>query len=210
MEDRSQKLDLEGIQKPERLLPLTISAYWDTLGWTYFKMGDLARAESYLISAWQLGQDGVVGDHLGQVYEKEKKLPAALHMYNLALEANPRLEETPSRMRNLAHVPLPRNRMSAREELNQMRTVKLPAITKETASADFDVLLVGGKVEKARFVSGSELLRQAGESIVKAQFEESVPPNSTAHLLRKGIISCSSYTGCSLVFYPLLVAASAN
>jgi tetratricopeptide (TPR) repeat protein len=210
VEDRSQKLDLEGIQKPERLLPLTISAYWDTLGWTYFKMGDLARAESYLISAWQLGQDGVVGDHLGQVYEKEKKLPAALHMYNLALEANPRLEETPSRMRNLAHVSLPKNRMSAREELNQMRTVKLPAITKETASADFDVLLVGGKVEKARFVSGSELLRQAGESIVKAQFEESVPPNSTAHLLRKGIISCSSYTGCSFVFYPLLVAASAN
>jgi hypothetical protein len=34
-----------------------------------------------------------MGDHLGQVYEKEQKLPAARHVYNLALEVNPRLEE---------------------------------------------------------------------------------------------------------------------
>lgn len=151
-----------------------------------------------------------MGDHLGQVYEKEKKLPPALHMYNLALETNPRLEDTASRMRNLAHVALPKNRMSAGEELSQMRTVKLPTIINESASADFDVLLVGGKIVKANFVSGSELLRHAEENLDKAQFEEPLPPNSTAHLLRRGIISCSSYTGCSFVFYPIAVAARAN
>src|SRR3982074_43877 len=123
VEERSQKVDLENIQKSDLQLPLTISAYWDTLGWIYFKMGDLALAESYLNSAWQLTQDGLVGDHLGQVYEKEKKLPAALHIYSLALEANPRLEETPSRMRKLARVPLPAKRMSNAEELSRMRTV---------------------------------------------------------------------------------------
>ena len=94
VEERSQKVDLENIQNADLQLPFAIAAYWDTLGWIYFKMDDLARAESYLNSAWQLGQGGVVGDHLGQVYEKEQKLPAALHMYILALEANPRSEET--------------------------------------------------------------------------------------------------------------------
>jgi len=208
-EERSQKVDLGNIQKADLQFPLRICAYWDTLGWIYFKMGDLARAESYLNSAWELAQNGVMGDHLGQVYEKEKKLPAALHLYNLALEVNPLLEETPSRMRNLAHVRLPKNRMNAREELSQMRTVKLRRVIKETASADFDVLLVGGKIEKTGFVRGSELLRHAGESLEKTRFEEPFPPGSLARLLRRGSLSCSN-SGCSFVFYPPSVAVDAG
>jgi tetratricopeptide (TPR) repeat protein len=210
IEEQSQKLDFEKIQKADRQLPMSVTAYWDTLGWIYFKMGDLAKAEIYLNSAWELGQYAVVGDHLGQVYEKEKKLPAAVHMYNLALEVNPRMEDTSGRMRNLAHVSLPKNRMSAREELNMMRTLPLPAIVKDAASADFDVLVVAGKIESVNFVSGSESLRSAGESLKQAAFEEPVPPSSTVHLLRRGAVSCTSYTGCSFVLYPLTVAARAN
>ena len=208
VEELSQKVDLEKVQDEDLQLPKKICAYWDTLGRIYFKMGDMAQAESYLTSAWRVSEDGVVGDHLGQVYEKEKKFPAALHVYNLALEANPRLEETPARMRNLSHVPLPKKRIGAAEELSRMRFVKLPTITKEAATADFDVLIVGGKIEKTSFVSGAELLRHAGESFEKVHFEEPFPPNSGAHLLRRGIFSCFSYTGCSFVFYPLSVAAN--
>jgi hypothetical protein len=57
-----------------------------------------------------------VADHLGQVYEKERKLASALHAYDLALQANPRLEETPARRRNLAHIPIPDNHLSAGED----------------------------------------------------------------------------------------------
>ncbi len=208
VEERSQKVDIEKIQKVDLQLSAMIGAYWDTLGWIYFKVGDLARAESYLNSAWQLTQDGLVGDHLGQVYEKEQKLPAALHMYNLALEANPRLADTASRMRNLAHVRLPKNRMSAAEELTLMRTIKLPTITKGTAAADFDVIVASGKIEKANFSQGHEMLRHVGESLLeKASLEEPFPPNSTARLLRRGSLSCS-YSSCSFVFYPLSVQAT--
>jgi hypothetical protein len=48
-----------------------------------------------------------------------------------------------------------------------------------------------GKIEKANFFNGSELLHDATESLKKARFEEPFPPNSTAHLLRKDILSCS-------------------
>ncbi len=212
VEERSQKVDLENIQRADLSLPSTISAYWDTLGWIYFKMGDLARAESYLNSAWQLGQGGIMGDHLGQVYEKEQKLPAALHMYNLALEAYPQLEQTPERISKLGGGvpnPHPANGMSAGEELKLMRTVKLPTIIKEAASADFDILLVAGKIKRANFVQGSELLRHAGESLEKTQFEEPFPPNSTASLVRRGGLTCSD-TACSFVFYPSSMAAGAT
>jgi Tfp pilus assembly protein PilF len=210
-EERSQKMDFQNIQKADLQLTLAITAYWDTLGWIYFKMGDLARAESYLTPAWQLRQEGLVGDHLGQVYEKQKKLPAALHMYNLALEANPRLEETSARVRNLANGPLPEKQLNAREELNLMRTIQLPTITATNASADFDVLLVGsGKIEKASFSSGSETLRSAGKTLENVQSGEAFPPASTARLIRRGILSCSSYTGCNFVFYPLTVVLGTN
>jgi hypothetical protein len=69
---------------------------------------------------------------------------------------------------------------------------------------------MGGKIEKATFVSGAELLRHAEESFEKVHFEEPFPSNSGAHLLRRGILSCFSYTGCSFVFYPLSSAAKAN
>jgi tetratricopeptide (TPR) repeat protein len=211
VEEQSQKVDFQNIRQEDRQLPMTITSYWDTLGWIYFKTGDVARAERYLTPAWQLQQSGVMGDHLGQVYERQKKLSAALHMYKLALEANPRLEETPSRISNLANVSLPEKQMDAREELAAMRTVRLPDITKTDANADFDVLIaVSGKIEKANFLHGSDVLRSAGKTLENAKFEESFPPTSTARLVRKGILSCSSYTGCSFVFYPLSVVAKTN
>jgi hypothetical protein len=90
-----------------------------------------------------------------------------------------------------------------------MRTIKLPAIIKGYASADFDVLIVAsGKIEKANFSRGDELLRHAGESLEKAQFEEPFPPDSTARLIRSGKLSCS-FNACSFVFYPLSVGALA-
>jgi tetratricopeptide (TPR) repeat protein/transglutaminase-like putative cysteine protease len=209
VEEQSRKVNIEKVEKADRLIPLSIAAYWDTLGWIYFKMGDLHRAESYLTSAWELGQYGVVGDHLGELYEKEGKLTAALRMYNLALEVDPRLEDTPARMRNLAKVPLPKNRMSAKEELSLMRTIKLPTITTEKANADFDVLIHSGKIEKVHFISGSDTLRTAGDTLEKTSFKQTFPPESSLAVIRKGTLSCSEKT-CSFVFYPLAVAARAD
>lgn len=90
--------------------------------------------------------------------------------------------------------------MSARKELNQMRTIKLPVITKDNVYTYFDVLIVAGKIESARFVSGSEALSGAGSVLEKGSFEELFPPNSTAHLFRRGVLTCSQ-VGCSFVFY---------
>ena len=90
-----------------------------------------------------------------------------------------------------------------------MRTVKLPAITKERVNAYFDVEIAGGKIEKARFVSGSELLSAAGDMLEKSTFTEPFPPNSIAHLFRRGVLACSE-VGCSFVFYPLSATSPAN
>ena len=64
-----------------------LSMTWDTLGWVYFQSGDANRAESFVRAAWLLGQDAIVGEHLGEIYEKEGKRTEAANVYQLALAA---------------------------------------------------------------------------------------------------------------------------
>ena len=64
-----------------------LSLVWDTLGWVYFQSGDTSRSESFVNASWVLGQDAIVGEHLGEIYEKEGKSKEAAHVYELALAA---------------------------------------------------------------------------------------------------------------------------
>jgi tetratricopeptide (TPR) repeat protein len=50
-----------------------LSLVWDSVGWAYFQGGDTNRSEGFVRSAWLLGQDAVVGEHLGEIYEKQGK-----------------------------------------------------------------------------------------------------------------------------------------
>jgi uncharacterized protein HemY len=39
----------------------------DSMGWVYFRMGNLAKAREYLERAWQMRAHAEVGAHLGEV-----------------------------------------------------------------------------------------------------------------------------------------------
>ena len=65
-----------------------LSLLWDTLGWIYFQSGETDRSESFVRAAWLLGQDAIVGEHLGEIYEKQGKSKAAAQVYELALAAH--------------------------------------------------------------------------------------------------------------------------
>jgi len=75
-----------------------LSLLWDTLGWIYFQSGETSRSESFVRAAWLLGQHPVVGEHLGEIYEKQGKNKDAAHTYELALAAqgSPPLKMVPS------------------------------------------------------------------------------------------------------------------
>ena len=64
-----------------------LSLLWDTLGWVYFQSGDVNRSETFIHAAWLLGQDAIVGEHLGEIYEKQGKKKEAAHVFELALAA---------------------------------------------------------------------------------------------------------------------------
>ncbi len=210
-EDASQTLTLSHLKVEDLQGTQRIGSYWDTLGWAHFRLGQLDQAEKYIRASWLLTQNPVVADHLGQVYEQQRKREAAIQTYRLALAAldfGANAEEIQAHLSRL----LPGTNLntgfdlhrggSAGEELSRIRTVKLPRIVPGSASAEYFLAFgPGAKLEDVKFISGSDKLKPAEKVIRGAVFPVSYPQGSMAHIVRCAIVSCSSYTGCAIVLY---------
>jgi len=65
-------------------------AYVDSLGWVYFRLGQLDLAEKYLVDATKLlPRDATVYEHLGDVLAARGDLDRALKVYRTALDLDP-------------------------------------------------------------------------------------------------------------------------
>jgi tetratricopeptide (TPR) repeat protein len=223
-EQLSAKVKLSDLKKEDLAYTSALAAYWDTLGWVYFRMEDLDKAEKYLSSAWILSQSPTIGDHLGQVYEKQQRNEAAAHIYRMALyRSSSRThatqtqseEETDARAR-LEHLSPgsstdTHSMLFTSDELTRMRTFQLPRLVPKTAYAEFFLLLApGSKVEDVKFIGGSKELELSSKSLRTVDFKSSFPADSSAHLLRRGILSCYEHTGCTFILYNLEDVRSVN
>jgi tetratricopeptide (TPR) repeat protein len=214
-EEATAQIKLEELTEKDLGSVSSLAAYWDTLGWVYFRLGNLDKAEKYLNSAWTISQNALNGDHLGQVYEQQHKKDQAVRMYRLALIASPKLgtmKDTETRLERLGgSVKLGRLGNSGREELGKLRTVTLSRITSEPASGEFFLLFgAGSKVQEVKFVSGSEKLKSADKALSAAAYDMPLPDDSPTRLVRRGALSCSSISGCVFVFYTPDLVRSVN
>jgi tetratricopeptide (TPR) repeat protein len=210
-EKESHDVELSNLLPDDLSCTQSIGAFWDTLGWVHFRLGHFDQAESYLDAAWLLSQSGLVADHLGQVYEQQKKTEKAIHMYRLAL-ATPEahapggmLDETRHRLQHLTGakaatgIDLLRGDPTG-SELSQLRSAKLKRLVPGSATAEFFLLFSPGpKIEDVEFISGSEELKSAGDTLSDAHFQVAFPEGSSAHLVRRAILMCSKVTGCEAV-----------
>jgi tetratricopeptide (TPR) repeat protein len=211
-ERQSHDVKLSSLLQGDLACTQDIGSYWDTLGWVQFRLGDFEQAESYLHAAWVLTQLAVVADHLGQVYEHEKETEKAIHMYRLALAApeNGGVAKETIRQR-LDHLgvkapstPMEWARSGDRsgDELSQLRTVKLKRLIAGKATAEFFLLFTpDSKVQDAAFINGDEKLRSVSAALTDAKFQVSFPAASSAHLVRRAVVMCSTVSGCEAVLY---------
>jgi tetratricopeptide (TPR) repeat protein/transglutaminase-like putative cysteine protease len=201
-----RNVSLDRLTPQELPLVPSLIAYWDTLGWVYFSEGNLDKAEKYVSSAWQLGHHGEVGDHLGQIYQKEGKKDLALRTYALCLSGLRPIPETRDRLASLAggSAQVDATVAKYKEELQRLRTIDLGKVAKETGNADFFILLSRGPgragssaatVEAVKFASGDEKLKVFTEALRTAEYRLTFPDDTPVKILRRGILSCSTATG---------------
>ncbi len=210
-EMESHDVELSNLLPDDLACTEKIGIFWDTLGWVHFRLGQLDQAESYLRAAWLLVQGGLEADHLGQVYEQQKKTEKAVHMYRLAL-ATPEAhtsgdswEETRHRLEHLTGekgpaVSGPLRGDSSADDLAELRTVKLKRLVPGPVTAEFFLLFSPGpKVEDVEFISGAEELKSASDALSEAKFQVAFPEGSSAQLVRRAILTCSKVSGCEVV-----------
>jgi len=207
-ESDSDDMEIDELDKEDLKNMVQLSMYWDTLGWVYFRQGHFETAEKYISAAWNLGQQPIVGDHLGQVYEKEGKTQAAAHTYALAIAAGQigrqTLEGTHERLNKLQNQARAETDVqAAKGELSKLRGVDLPKPTTEEATAEFFVLFgPDAKVLGVAFVGGSESLRKADKALAMAKFNILFPTDHPAKILRRGILVCEPVLPtCQFVMY---------
>jgi tetratricopeptide (TPR) repeat protein len=174
-----------------------MASYWDTLGWVHFAKGDLDRAEQLVGAAWRLVQNAEIGDHLGQIYEKQGRREAAVRAYALAMNAERPDQKTRGRLAALLG-DADRADAAAQLYLDQLQGERTTAldVTGPAGAADFFLLLDnrsgGAAVEGVTFISGDEAVRRLGDALPGAKFGATFPDSAPAKILRRGTLSCVS------------------
>jgi tetratricopeptide (TPR) repeat protein/transglutaminase-like putative cysteine protease len=191
----------------------SLSNSWDTLGWVYFREGDLQRALTYVEAAWQLGQHPEPGDHLGQILEKLGKTKEAAHQYELAAaamsnaapalanaqiraEINKRYTKLTGKELNLNpalhRLPSGRWSMMPGEELSRARSFKVAGITGPKGSATFTMVIDRENIRETRFVTGDESMKPLAERLKQLKLNTKFPTGSKAVLMKRGLLMCAS------------------
>lgn len=215
-EQQYSKAELAGFEPKDLAAVNSLAAYWDTAGWVYFKQGDLKNAEKYITAAWQLGQRAELADHLGQIYEKQGRHADAIHLWRLAIASSADYAGAKEQLRKAGAAvsePTPRTRKAALsfippgEELGKLRTIPIPALPKQEGSAEFFVLISSAGIEDAQFIESTSSLKGTQElahALRAVDYQFPFPDSGSEKIIRRGILSCSTYTTPSCQFTMLL------
>jgi tetratricopeptide (TPR) repeat protein len=215
-----------------------LSLTWDTLGWVYFQQGDFKRAESFVRAAWQLGEEAVVAEHLGEIYEKEGKKQEAAQAYEFGLAVSsvpkfsmgvPQNEATKAYKKQADEITARYEKLMGKkptteirrlpngewtqtpaEHLRHSREVILSKPAKLAGSAEFLVTLKPGKVESAEFDTGDDGLDGLPEKLKAGHYPLEFPTDSAAVLVVRVHVQCHVTQPCvAALDNPLPPAANA-
>ena len=209
-ESATAKISLNNLTLADiRSMP-AIAADWETMGWVQYRLGHLDAAEKYLNASWKLTQSPVAASHLGQVYEKEGKKHDAALAYSHALASGDNAPEgTDKRLEDVQKgVRFQDQEHPDAIALQDARTTKIPWKFTQYESAEFFVLFrPGSKVVDVKYVSGSQALQDATKVIAATHFDEPIPDDPSAQILRRGLLSCGNSPAagagqCLFVLYP--------
>jgi tetratricopeptide (TPR) repeat protein len=228
-EEESGKITLADMKMEDLQKIFRVASYWDTLGWVDERMSKLEEAEQYLRASWKLTQDGVVAGHLCHLYRRTHKTELAIQMCRMAIYRMPLATgisldryktERDAAEENLNQLTggaaKSKSTRDVSEMVNRGNEFKLPRFLPGTESAEFFVLLGSDgkskkfKVEDVKFISGSDKMKLQGKQLKSIDFNVPAPDDVPTRFVRRGILGCYEYTGCSFALLDPATVHSLN
>ena len=194
MTEKMQQVSLDHVTSEDVRQVSALAAYWDTFGWIQFQKGNVAEAEKYVKCSWQVRWIGEIGDHLGQIYDKQGRKSEAIRAYELSLATTMPKPETKDRLLGLLGPDADIETLAhqANQQLADARTLAIANTAKAEGIAEFWVLLSpGAKVVGVKFISGDDQLAQFASELAAANYPNFFPDETAIQLLRRGRLSCS-------------------
>jgi tetratricopeptide (TPR) repeat protein len=184
-----------------------LAAYWDTLGWVYFKQGNFDAAEKYIHAAWALQQHGDVGHHMGMIAEKRGKKDDAIRFYAQGTAALRSAPEAREGLLRLAPADAVQKMLDvAKTELHDYNVLNLGQLMpglKDPAEAEFYVVFGpdstrAAQVLDVKFIKGAESLKPLATQLRSIKFQLVFPDSSPTKIVRRGALLCLPKPGgCS-------------
>ncbi len=177
-----------------------ISSYWDTLGWVYFRRGEVNQAKKFIESAWLLGPNGEVAYHLGEILEKEGKKDDAIQMY--ATAASVKRAYPPARDKLVTVVGNPKKADEMIKKVtgkyDSPEKLDLGSLSKDDGQADYAfVFAPGPKVEGVKFLGGDDKLKGLNDKLATVKYPVEFPDTTPTKLVRRGTVTCKN-DACTL------------
>jgi TonB family protein len=136
----------------------------------------------------------VNSDHLGQIYEKQRRKADAVRMYQMALAADSLAAETQERLVALAGPEANISSMieEGRGLLKEASTIAVRNSYQVEGFGEFWILLSPGPtVRGVKFVSGDEELAPFTKDLESLSYPNTFPEATELRLLRRGRLACT-------------------
>jgi hypothetical protein len=211
---QSNTTDLSALSNADTSRMCSLAAYWDTLGWIKFQAGDMPQAEKFISAAWGLCEYPAIGDHLGQIYEKEGRRTDATVQYEITLGKPYAMPEARARLAAL---------LPSGDDLDvKITNVKMKRAAGEgikfNNSRNIDdngelwlLLKPGPAVAGVQFIRGSDELKATAADIHALHFPDTFPDSTPITLLRQAWVTCSNNTHeCKIGLIPADLVSSAK
>lgn len=222
LDDQSQKSETFNEVDVGRTFEYSLA--WETFGWVYFQEGDFQTAEKLVRPSWLLGEDSLVGEHLGEIYEKEGKTQLAARAYEQALAASQgpggnltageaqkeyqkRQSEIRARYKKITGKEVPSTEIhrlsngewtkTPAEQLRHTREIGVGNDAKMAGFAQFIVGISAEKVESAHWENGDESLKPLEQKLLLARYPLEFPPGSGAVLVVRLSVDCHPTGPCT-------------
>jgi len=198
-----RNISLEHLTPIQLGLVSGIANAWDTMGWIYFKKGNIDQARAYIEAAWPLRPLPVIGNHLGQVYEKLNHRDDAIRTYAMTVAAadlptrattHPEaVTEATERLTKLAagDANIPDMVKRGRQDLEAMRSVSVTNLPKSSGTADFTMKVAANKSTEVRQVSGDASFSKFAEALREVRIPMQIPEAAEIEIPRRGTLTCT-------------------